>query len=143
MKKLIYISLMLVFSIVQTSQGQSVLGKWKTIDDETGVAKSVVEIYEENGKVYGKVITIFDKTKENNLCDKCEGARKNKPVKGMIILEGAKKDGDSWEGGTILDPTKGKVYKCTLSLENKDKLKLRGFVGISLLGRTQYWERVK
>jgi len=143
MKKLLYISLMLVFSIVQTSQSQSVVGKWKTIDDETGEAKSVVEIYEQNGKVYGKVITIFDKTKENNLCTKCEGAKKNKPVKGMVILEGAKKDGSSWEGGTILDPTKGKVYKCTLSLENKDKLKLRGYVGISLLGRTQYWERVK
>ncbi|MDR6967829.1 uncharacterized protein (DUF2147 family) [Flavobacterium arsenatis] len=143
MKKLLYISLMLVFSIVQTSQSQSVVGKWKTIDDESGEAKSVVEIYEQDGKVYGKVITIFDKTKEKNLCDKCEGDKKNKPVKGMVILEGAKKNGSSWEGGTILDPTKGKVYKCTLSLENKDKLKLRGYVGISLLGRTQYWERVK
>lgn len=143
MKKLFFISVMLVFSIVQTSQAQSVLGKWKTIDDETGEAKSVVEIYEENGKVYGKVITIFDKTKENDLCKKCGGDKKDKPIKGMVILEGAKKEGSSWEGGTILDPIKGKVYKCTLSLENKDKLKLRGYVGISLLGRTQYWERVK
>lgn len=143
MKKLFFISAMLVFSIVHTSYAQSVLGKWKTIDDETGEAKSVVEIYEENGKVYGKVIMIFDKTKENELCKKCDGDKKDKPIKGMVILEGAKKEGSSWEGGRILDPTKGKVYKCTLSLENKDKLKLRGYVGISLLGRTQYWERVK
>ena len=143
MKKLILISMMLVGSIGQTSFAQSVVGKWKTIDDETGEAKSVVEIYEEGGKVYGKIITIFDKTKEKDVCKKCDGDKKNKPLKGMVILEGAKKDGSSWEGGTILDPTKGKVYKCTLSLEGKDKLKLRGYVGISLLGRTQYWERVK
>ena len=135
--------MMLVGSIGQTSFAQSVVGKWKTIDDETGEAKSVVEIYEEGGKVYGKIITIFDKTKEKDVCKKCDGDKKNKPLKGMVILEGAKKDGSSWEGGTILDPTKGKVYKCTLSLEGKDKLKLRGYVGISLLGRTQYWERVK
>lgn len=143
MKKLFFISMMLVCSIGQTSQAQSVVGKWKTIDDETGEAKSVVEIYEEGGKVYGKIIAIFDKAKENDVCKKCEGDKKNKPLKGMVILAGARKDGSSWEGGTILDPTKGKIYKCTLSLENKDKLKLRGYVGISLLGRTQYWERVK
>lgn len=135
--------MMFVFLITQTSQAQSIMGKWKTIDDKTGEAKSVVEIYEENGKVYGKIITIFDKSKENSLCNKCEGAKKNQPLKGMVILEGAKKEGSSWEGGTILDPTKGKVYKCTLSLESKDRLKLRGYVGISLLGRTQYWERMK
>lgn len=134
---------MLVGSIGQARFAQSVMGKWKTIDDETGQAKSVVEIYEEDGNIYGKIITIFDKAKENDVCKKCEGDKKNKPLKGMVILEGARKDGSSWEGGTILDPTKGKIYKCTLSLENKDKLKLRGFVGISLLGRTQYWERVK
>lgn len=134
---------MLVCCIGQTLQAQSILGKWKTIDDETGQAKSVVEIYEENGKVYGKIISVFDKAKEKSVCDKCEGDKKNKPIKGLVILENAKKKGSSWEGGTILDPTKGKVYKCTLTLENNDKLKLRGFIGISLIGRTQYWERVK
>lgn len=126
-----------------SGHAQTVVGKWKTIDDETGKQKSVVEIYENNGKIYGKVVEIFDKSKEGKLCDECEGAKKGKPIKGLVILEGLSKKGSSWEGGTILDPTSGKVYKCTVSLENKDKLKVRGYVGISLLGRTQNWERLK
>lgn len=130
-------------AFIFSGHSQTALGKWKTIDDETGKAKSVVEIYESNGKIYGKVVEIFDKTKEGKLCDKCEGSKKNKPVMGMVILEGLSKKGSSWEGGTILDPNSGKIYKCNISLENKDKLKLRGYVGISLLGRTQFWERIK
>lgn len=143
MKKQFLYSLFFVMAGLFSAQAQTVLGKWKMIDDETGKAKSVVEIYENNGKIYGKVIEIFDKTKEDKVCEKCEGSKKNKPIKGMVILEGLSKKESSWEGGTILDPNSGKVYKCIISLENKDKLKLRGYVGISLLGRTQYWERVK
>lgn len=125
------------------AEAQTVIGKWKTIDDETGSAKSVVELYENNGKIYGKVVEILDKTKEKNVCEKCSGAKKNQPIKGLIIVEGLKKDGDEWTGGKILDPSSGKTYKCTISLENKDKLKVRGYVGISLMGRTQYWHRTK
>ena len=143
MKKQFLYSLFFVITGLFSVQAQTVLGKWKTIDDETGKAKSVVEIYENNGKIYGKVVEIFDKTKEDKVCDECEGAKKNKPIKGMVILEALSKKGSSWEGGTILDPNSGKVYKCIISLENKDKIKLRGYIGISLLGRTQYWERVK
>lgn len=143
MKKQHLYSIVFVMAFIFSGHSQTALGKWKTIDDETGKAKSVVEIYEINGKIYGKVVEIFDKTKEGKLCDKCEGSKKNKPVMGMVILEGLSKKGSSWEGGTILDPNSGKMYKCTISLENKDRLKLRGYVGISLLGRTQFWERIK
>ena len=143
MKKQLLYSLILVITGLFSGQSQTAVGKWKTIDDESGKAKSVVEIYESNGKIYGKVIEIFDKTKENKVCEACEGAKKDKPIKGLVILEGLSKKGSNWEGGTILDPNSGKIYKCTISLEHKDKLKLRGYVGISLLGRTQYWERVK
>lgn len=143
MKKQHLHSIVFVMAFIFSGHSQTALGKWKTIDDETGKAKSVVEIYESNGKIYGKVVEIFDKMKEGKLCDKCEGAKKNKPIMGMVILEGLSKKGSSWEGGTILDPNSGKIYKCTISLENKDKLKLRGYVGISLLGRTQFWERIK
>lgn len=142
MKKSVYLAV-IFFLITQAIQAQTILGKWKTIDDETGKAKSVVEIYEENGEILGKIISIYDKSKENDVCSKCEGNKKNKPLKGLVILQGAKKNGSSWDGGTILDPSKGKVYKCTLSLESENKLKLRGYLGISLLGRTQYWERIK
>ena len=143
MKKQLIFSVLFVFAGFFSSQAQTAIGKWKTIDDETGKAKSVVEIYESNGKIYGKVVEIFDKSKENKVCEACEGSKKDKPIKGLVILEGLSKKGSSWEGGSILDPTSGKVYKCTISLENKDKLKVRGYVGISLLGRTQYWERSK
>jgi uncharacterized protein (DUF2147 family) len=143
MKKQLLYSVFLVLAGIFSSQAQTAIGKWKTIDDESGKAKSVVEIYENNGKLYGKIVEIFDKTKEDKVCEECEGSKKNKPIKGMVIIEGLSKKGSSWEGGTILDPNSGKVYKCSMALENKDKLKLRGYIGISLIGRTQYWERVK
>lgn len=143
MKKKIIYSLFLLFVGFFASHAQSVLGQWKTVDDETGKAKSVVEIYENNGSFYGKILEIVDKTKQDKICEGCEGANKGKKIKGMVILENLKKKGSSWEDGTILDPNSGKIYKCILSLESPDKLKVRGYVGISLLGRTQYWQRVK
>lgn len=142
MKKLAAYCIFLLFAGIQTGQAQSITGKWKTFDDETGDAKSIVEIYEKNGKIYGKIIEILEKGKEDKTCDKCKGSKKDKPVNGMVIIEGLSKDGDNWEDGTILDPRNGNVYKCRINLENSDKLKVRGYLGISLLGRTQYWTRI-
>lgn len=122
---------------------QGVVGKWKTIDDNTGAVKSIVEIYQNNGKVYGKVLQVLEKGKEDKKCDKCEGDKKDKPVKGMVVIDGLSKNGKNWEDGTILDPQNGKVYKCYITLENENKLKVRGYIGVALLGRTQYWTRVK
>lgn len=121
---------------------QSPVGTWATIDDETGKVKSHVQIYEKDGKLYGKIIKLLIKP-ENENCTKCSGAMKNKPLIGLEIMKGLKKDGEEWTGGTIVDPKKGKEYSCTVTMENKDKLKLRGYIGISLIGRTQYWTRVK
>ncbi|PKA83965.1 uncharacterized protein (DUF2147 family) [Ulvibacter sp. MAR_2010_11] len=120
---------------------QNVIGKWKTVDDNSGIAKSVVEIYEENGKIYGKVIEIFNKNKRDAVCDFCEGEDKDKPVLGLVIIRGLEKDGDEYNGGKVLDPENGKFYKCYIVLEEPNKLKVRGYVGFSLLGRTQYWHR--
>ena len=123
---------------------QSPIGLWKTIDDETGKAKSHVQIYEQNGALYGKVVKILTAGKENAVCSECDGTKKNKPINGMIILEDVKKVGKKkWDNGEILDPNKGKTYSVSLELENADKLKVRGYMGFSLLGRTQYWHRVK
>lgn len=143
MKKLLIYSVFAFLAGMQISQSQTVLGKWKTFDDETGSAKSIVEIYEQNGKVYGKVSEILEKDKENKTCEKCKGSKKNKPIKGLVIIEGLSKEDDTWEGGTILDPKNGKEYKCYITLENTNKLKVRGYIGLSLLGRTQYWTRVE
>lgn len=142
MKKMM-LTLLLAVAVSFTGFSQDVFGKWKTIDDETGEAKSIVEVYEQNGKVYGKVIEILNPAKKNSTCEKCEGENKGKPIQGLIILKDLKKDGNEYSGGTILDPTKGKVYKALIALEEPNKLKVRGYIGFSLIGRSQYWQRVK
>jgi uncharacterized protein (DUF2147 family) len=134
---------LLFFTTVIFAQSQGVTGKWKTIDDQTGEAKSIIEIYEQGGKIYGKVIDILNPARKKGLCQNCSGEDKNKPILGLVVLKGLSKDGDEYEGGKILDPQTGKVYKCLVALEGKDKLKVRGYIGFSLIGRTQYWTRIK
>jgi len=143
MKKSVVFGLVVFFSIIFNAQGQTVLGKWKTIDDETGEAKSIVEVYEKSGKIYAKVVEILRAEHKKDICTKCEGADKNKPILGMVIMNGLEKDGSEYNGGTILDPQNGKKYKCYITLESPDKLKLRGYIGLAIVGRTQYWTRVK
>ena len=135
--------LALFTSMAFYAQSHSVIGKWKTIDDKTGKAKSVVEIYERSGKIYGKIVDIIDAEKRKSLCTACSGEEKNKPVMGLVIIKSLKKDGKEYNDGKILDPTTGKLYKCFLALEGHDKLKVRGYIGVSLFGRTQIWNRVK
>ncbi len=122
----------------------SPVGTWRTIDDETKKPKSIVEISEANGEVTGKIKELLQSDKgPNPVCDQCDGERKDKPVIGMTIIWGMKKDGDVWDGGTILDPKNGKTYGCKLTPAADGKtLQVRGFKGFSLLGRTQVWERV-
>ena len=142
MKKRLIFMFMTMFLGIGSMSAQSVIGKWKTIDDETGKAKSIVELTEKNGKLYGKVIEILTDKKDAK-CDKCPGAEKGKPIKGLTIIKGLKKEGKGYEGGTITDPSSGKEYKCALKLNGADKLDVRGYVGIQALGRTQTWVRVK
>lgn len=144
------ISLFIVFSLfifgfTSSNPNQAILGKWKTIDDETNKVSSVIQLYEVNGKVHGKVVEILQEGKdENTLCTECSGKRKNQKIMGMEILWDLKKESDTeWEDGEILDPNNGKTYSCQVELESKDKLKVRGYIGFSLMGRTQYWYRVK
>jgi len=128
----------------EDSSMNSPVGRWRTVDDATGRPKSVVLIWEENGKLYGRVQELVDPDPNdpNPTCDDCEGDQKGQPVVGLRILWDLQKDGDGWSGGTILDPKNGKTYKCLLSVEDGGtKLKVRGFIGLSLLGRTQYWLR--
>ncbi len=140
MYKFCLLLLFVFFSINMNSK--SILGKWKTIDDETGEAKSVVEVFSKSGKIYAKVVEVLDLVHKNSLCQKCAGEDKNQPILGLIIIKGLSKDGSEYNSGEILEPKSGKLYKCVLSLESKDKLKVRGYIGFSLLGRTQYWHRV-
>jgi uncharacterized protein (DUF2147 family) len=127
----------------QMSFGQSIFGKWKTIDDLTGKEKGIVEIYEHKGKIYGKIIEIFEADKKHLKCDKCEGEDHNKPILGLNIIKGLKKNNDVYDGGKIVDPKNGKSYHCKITLEGRDKLIVRGYIGISLFGRSQTWIRQK
>ena len=119
-------------------------GLWRTIDDHSGKEKSLVRIVEVNGEFRGTIEKLFREPGEdpNPNCEKCPGDKKNKPVIGMMILTGLKKDNGLWSGGEILDPQNGKTYKCKVWLENKNRdLHVRGFIGMALLGRTQVWKR--
>ena len=142
MKKCLLFGLF-VFVMTFNVQSQTVLGKWKTIDDETGKAKSIVEVYERSGKIYGKIVEILNAEKRNAVCTKCNGTDKDAPILGLIIIKGLVKDEEEYNDGKILDPTNGEEYKCLIELDGKDKLKVRGFVGVAMFGRTQYWYRVK
>lgn len=119
--------------------GSSPVGVWKSIDDETNEAKAHIQIYEKNGKLYGKIIKLL--RNPGALCKKCEGADKNKPVLGMRILWDMARDDDEWEGGRIFDPEKGKSYRCKLWVGGDGKLNVRGYLGF--LFRTQKWIRVR
>jgi len=142
--------LLFAFSLLLTATtwAQSPIGQWKTIDDETGKAKSIVEIYEKDGKLYGKIVKLLNRgadEDQNPSCDKCSNKddRKDKKIIGMEIIRDMEKDDDEWEDGTILDPKKGKVYDCKLWVDEDDNdvLLVRGYV--AFIYRTQKWYRVK
>ncbi len=120
------------------------VGLWKTIDDKDGSAKSEIRIVEVNGVVSGKVERILDpEAKPGEKCVECSDERKDQPILGMEILRGLKKaDGkDVWEGGNVLDPKNGKIYKATVTpIEGGQKLQMRGYIGFFY--RTQTWIRV-
>ena len=122
---------------------QSPVGIWKQIDDKTGQAKSLIQIREVDGELVGNVMKVLRSKKgPNPLCDQCSGDLKNKPVNGMEILKGMKPHGHSWSGGTILDPKSGDTYRCTMKvIDGGAKLKVRGYIGFALFGRTQVWLR--
>ncbi len=117
-----------------------VVGKWRTIDDETNEAQSIVEIFERDGKVYGKIVKLFRKPGEDPdpVCDECEeqDERYKKKIIGMEILRNMVKAGEQYTEGTILDPNNGKIYRCKIWLEGND-LKVRGYWGPFY--RTQTW----
>lgn len=126
------------------ASADSPAGKWRTFDDETGSAKSIVEITVTDNVLRGSIIKLIDHDEKNPLCDKCTGERENQPVIGMMIIWNVIQKSDYWGKGKILDPNNGKTYKVKFTLlDEGQKLKVRGYIGAPAFGRTQYWERVK
>lgn len=144
MKNFLPAILLLFLAFNQVAIAQDVVGKWKTIDDETGEPRSVVEIFEKDGAVYGKIVRLIRTPSEDPdpVCVECdkEDDRYNKKVIGMEIIRGLKKSGSEYDGGTILDPKNGKIYKCVLWVEDNN-LKVRGYWGPFY--RTQTWQKAQ
>ncbi|MFD2561988.1 DUF2147 domain-containing protein [Aquimarina rubra] len=135
--KILTITLILITGFANAQS--EIIGKWKTIDDNTGEAKSIVEIYKKGSKIYGRIARILKESDRDKLCKECEGDDYNQPIEGMVILKGLQKDGDEYEDGTIMDPENGKVYKCKIWVDedNPNTLNVRGY--IAFLFRTQKW----
>ena len=142
MKKLSYIftfTIALFFSL--SLSAQSPVGLWKTIDDETGDPKSHVEIYEKDGKFFGKVVKLLPLA-TTDVCIDCPGDLNGKSLLEMDIIWDLEPYKDYWSYGQIIDPAKGKVYKLSVWKVDDKTLKLRGYIGISALGRNQTWYKV-
>ncbi|MBX2816077.1 MAG: DUF2147 domain-containing protein [Saprospiraceae bacterium] len=120
--------------------GQSPVGFWKTVDDVSGETRSIVEISSKDALLYGTVKKLLQDD-PNTLCDACKGSNHEKPIQGMVIIQGMEKDGDRWNSGKILDPETGNVYRCIIWLEEGgDVLRVRGKHWTGLY-RTQKWFR--
>ncbi len=141
-KKLILI--VITFLLNQINIAQSPIGNWKSIDDKTKGPKSQINIYEQNGKLYGKVEKLLaPNANVTKKCTDCSGNKKNQLILGMVIMENLIKKGNKWTGGTIADPENGKSYDVSIWFdENEDELKVRGYHWTGLY-RTQTWYRIK
>lgn len=140
MKNLL-LPLFISFVFLTVSDAQ-VTGLWKSTDHIDETERSVVLIYEKNGKLYGRIERLLPAATVTH-CTGCEGDLKNKSLTGMVIITDLNKNGDAATGGKILDPSNGKWYSCDIELESADKLKVTGYIGLPLLGKTMYWNRVK
>ncbi|EDZ99452.1 putative signal peptide protein [Burkholderia sp. H160] len=135
---------LLASAMTAMAQTETPIGMWQTIDDHTGQPKALVQITQDgNGELSGKIIKGLGANNEpDRRCTECTDARKDQPILGMTIISSMKKDGDAWDHGQILDPENGKVYKCKMHLEDGgNKLVVRGYIGVALLGRSQTWIR--
>ena len=120
----------------------SPIGLWKTIDDKTGAARAIVRIYEQDGRLFGKIEGSFTPGAEHRFCEVCTDERKGRPMLGLIIIRNMKHTDGEYSGGDILDPDNGSVYHCKMHVEGGTRLVVRGYIGFSLLGRNQTWQRI-
>jgi len=129
--------------IIISMNAQTVFGKWNSRDKKTGKIDSVVEIYEKDDQLFAKIIDIKDPELRDGLCTKCKGSKKDKPALGMNILYKLTPKNDKWIGGYGLDPRTGNYFNVYIKLIKPNKIKVRGYAGIPLFGKTVYWDRVE
>jgi uncharacterized protein (DUF2147 family) len=130
-----------IFGAGPAEAADSLAGKWKTVDEKSGKVVSEVEVYDQGGKLFGKITKLTepnDAQGKPKICTKCQGADKDQPVVGLVILKDLSASGDRYKDGTIIDPEDGKIYKAEVWPED-GKLKVRGYLGIFY--RTQTWQK--
>lgn len=134
----------LAFAMPAWADDGSPVGLWKVVDDHSGKPSALIRITDSGGELQGKIEKLFREPAEdpNPTCVRCTDARKGQPIVGMTIVSGLHKQGDAYDGGEILDPANGKVYKSKLTLrDGGKKLDVRGYIGVPMLGRSQIWLR--
>ncbi len=133
-----------VYAAAQTKVDRDPIGLWRTVDDKTGQPKGEVRIFSRDGSLFGQIERVFDSKDAASRCDECRDERRGQKIEGLLILRGMKLVNGEYRGGDILDPDTGRVYQCRMKLtDGGQKLAVRGFLGVSLLGRTQTWTRVE
>lgn len=136
-----WLTMSLSFLLSSVLAAQSITGQWTTIDDATGKPRAIVNLSVSGGVLQGRIIKVFPQAGDTGICSKCPGQFKDKPIKGIGFIWGLKQKSEGeWTDGHILDPKTGKVYRAKMTLKG-NKLDVRGYLGISLLGRTQVWVR--
>jgi uncharacterized protein (DUF2147 family) len=118
-------------------------GSWQVYDDHNGRPNGAVRLYIADGKLNGVVEALRPGVSPDERCTKCSGSQKDKPILGLVVVWGLTQQGDEWSGGTVLDPDSGDTYRCTIKIVGPGKLDIRGYLGISLFGRTQHWTRLR
>lgn len=139
---LIKFSLLLFLIQSPALSGQAVIGKWYSIDPD-GEKETIIELYKREGKLFGKIVALLQEEDKEKTCKKCPEEFKGKPLLGLEILRNFEFEDEVWTKGVILVPKNGREYKCNISIDAKEKLVIRGYVGFSLLGRSTYWHRVE
>lgn len=132
----------IAFIILPLFTQAQVTGLWKTYGEKDGKEKAIIEIYEQQGKLHGKILKLLPDALITQ-CHRCPGELKDKPITGMVILKDLTKTSSGGKDGTIMDPSSGKTYHAFIELEGNEKLKLRGYIGAPAFGKTQYWSRVR
>lgn len=143
MKGILLAAALLIGGNVLAAVAATPVGHWQTIDDRTGKPRAIIEIYRQGDEYFGRIERSYTPGAEHRKCVECSDERKDQPMLGLVIVRGLHADGDTYGGGDILDPDNGRVYRCRMTLSADGKtLSVRGYIGISLLGRTQTWHRV-
>ncbi len=137
-----FVLTLVVFSAVVSNSHAQLEGFWVAVDHVDGLEKSIIEIYEQSGKYFGRVNKLLLNATVTH-CTGCEGALKDQEITGMVIIKNLKITSRGGKGGRILDPTSGKWYSCYFELDGQDKVKMRGYLGMPAFGKSQFWYRKK